>query len=802
VANASNITMIKDVDPMLDKITVQGQCISLWHSHRLNEAHNPYSLDMVLQDSQMSLVLLWRSEMLSMYNLLLAERYEGLLLSRIQNQISLTVHYGITGQTCGMDTPRKEMSLAMLSLFFNLRKYYAGTPSIHNALFGTKMFINRDLPEIQAFRQRFKELHEYDENQFKISVFTPQKPVVTIAKFFHGAVKKMVSSIREFVFYRKDHGSLQVASWYKVIMRIIDQSGSAPIVFFNTMINKLSAYTAWELMERHGMDVDECDAVNDDPEFIKHFKDGFMQDEDFGDDFTTPANKIKVNNFTDDSLNRVLKIPPPSIEMGAFGSGCNGKVGGANDKESTIVFPDNMLIPESDDDVAQIITGGSVGMICAIPRMVISLTDTKMPFKLNRRQFPIQVCFAMTIKKSQGKTLSQVGLFLRRPVFSHGQLYVAVSRVKSKKGLKFFDFLFFASVFGYFVIYPWLIIMGSYRSKEDDVSKISTSIYVTNFPETFSANDLFHSCKVYGHVVDLFIPLKRSKDGKRFGFVRFINVFSVERLVSNLCIIWVDRFKLYANVAHFNRPYMKDHPSFARKGHEVSRGSFNSTNNKAAGDKAYAKTFVNVVKDNSMEKELSSMIVLDDDCLNTKELNTSLLGRVKEFASFSNLKKVGRIAWVEVEGIPFTFWSKNTFNKIATKWGRLLDMDDQDVSSFHSKRLCLRTQLCSNIFESFKVVFRGKVYWVHAKEVLDEVPETDFEETDGLKVGQSDDPFGIYSLNKKKSAAPKDRNDEDQSPKFPPGFTPDMISQEAETNGDQAKSVNGDNPNDKSNDVQ
>nr|GEZ51168.1 retrotransposon protein, putative, Ty3-gypsy subclass [Tanacetum cinerariifolium] len=86
--------------------------------------------------------------------------------------------------------------------------------------------------------------------------------------------------------------------------------------------------------------------------------------------------------------------------------------------------------------IAQIISDGSVGTICAIPRMVISPTDTKMPFKLNRRQFPIQVCFAMAINKNQGQTLSRVGLFLRRPVFLHGQLYVAVSRVKSKKGLK------------------------------------------------------------------------------------------------------------------------------------------------------------------------------------------------------------------------------------------------------------------------------------------------------------------------------------------------------------------------------
>ena len=45
--------------------------------------------------------------------------------------------------------------------------------------------------------------------------------------------------------------------------------------------------------------------------------------------------------------------------------------------------------------------------------------------------------FAMTINKAQGQTLQRVGIYLDTPCFSHGQLYVAASRVGKRDRLRF-----------------------------------------------------------------------------------------------------------------------------------------------------------------------------------------------------------------------------------------------------------------------------------------------------------------------------------------------------------------------------
>ncbi|GJT54195.1 RNA-directed DNA polymerase, eukaryota [Tanacetum coccineum] len=372
-----------------------------------------------------------------------------------------------------------------------------------------------------------------------------------------------------------------------------------------------------------------------------------------------------------------------------------------------------------------------------------------------------------------------------------------------------------------------MAIMGSQRSKEDDVQTISTSVFVTNFPDQYGAKDLWNSCKAYGYVVDAYIPDRRSKAGKRFGFVRFIKVFDVERLISNLCTV--------------NNNGTSNGNVGSRKNGDGTKSTVNSYAHAVTGYQGHKESMDNM-----------PIMVLDETCINNEDYSLCLLGKVKEFASLTNLKvddeskisfqsnvAVGswfsqitqahsefnleeRVMWVEIEGVPCKWWSRNTFIRIASRWGTLLNGEELEEDGFHSNRLCICTKMSTVLVESFKMVYRGKECWIRAIEVPgwvpdfkddsddksndgshedevqgvtsgdrkylvgdsddDEVLETSFKDVSNKQsmdenvVSQSEpqskDPFGLYEIINKKMKVCNNVSMSEGSRKYPPGFTP------------------------------
>ncbi|GJW31640.1 RNA-directed DNA polymerase, eukaryota [Tanacetum coccineum] len=346
--------------------------------------------------------------------------------------------------------------------------------------------------------------------------------------------------------------------------------------------------------------------------------------------------------------------------------------------------------------------------------------------------------------------------------------------------------------------------MGSQRLKEDEVRKISTLVFVTNFPDQFTAKELWNTCKQYGYVVDAFIPNRRSKA--------------------------VGRHKIHANVARFQRVSMNNSSSQFKKNKEKRNHTHDVSIDK--GTKGPVNSYVHAVKgpqSMNMGMESNPVLVLDESCVNQQVYAYCLPGKVKEFASLTNLKVVLVSEGFDNVKLRYMggFWVMLEFSSKEVKMkfqSSIVHVDDQEERCFHGKRVCINTTGYFNILESFKIIYQGKAYWVRAKEVLgwvpdfveendevdesddesfegepngynlnngdyvrgdseiDEVPDTIFEEklpnTNGVesfvknKEMRSEDPFNIYDLVKTKKIDNKKGSKDADSLKYPPGFTP------------------------------
>ncbi|GBO36969.1 hypothetical protein AVEN_41248-1 [Araneus ventricosus] len=87
---------------------------------------------------------------------------------------------------------------------------------------------------------------------------------------------------------------------------------------------------------------------------------------------------------------------------------------------------------------AKIVSECNRGDVVFLPRIELAPSDVNLPLVLKRRQFPLIPAYTMTIFKSQEQALGHVGIYLDEPAFSHGQLYVALSRSRNTNHVKIY----------------------------------------------------------------------------------------------------------------------------------------------------------------------------------------------------------------------------------------------------------------------------------------------------------------------------------------------------------------------------
>jgi ATP-dependent DNA helicase PIF1 len=69
-----------------------------------------------------------------------------------------------------------------------------------------------------------------------------------------------------------------------------------------------------------------------------------------------------------------------------------------------------------------------------VPRITFNF-HLRGTIEITRRQFPLRPCYGVTFHRAQGQTLNRAALHLVKPVFTHGMLYVGLSRVRHRRDL-------------------------------------------------------------------------------------------------------------------------------------------------------------------------------------------------------------------------------------------------------------------------------------------------------------------------------------------------------------------------------
>ncbi|GJZ66328.1 RNA-directed DNA polymerase, eukaryota, nucleotide-binding alpha-beta plait domain protein [Tanacetum coccineum] len=363
--------------------------------------------------------------------------------------------------------------------------------------------------------------------------------------------------------------------------------------------------------------------------------------------------------------------------------------------------------------------------------------------------------------------------------------------------------------------------MGVMRRNEVEgrATQVLHLIFVTNFPLGTSAKQLWDICEQYGKVVDSFIPARVSKEGKKYAFVRLIKVSNIDVLVGNHNTIWIGKLPVSNDARHHkSEKLMEDKPVMVideDKNFELTLvakvKTFDSMPNLRIIFKDEGFEYVTIRYLGGFWVSLEFTDIHAHDSFKRHKGMDTWISVIQPWKNDFRVDE--RVLWVDVEGIPLVAWTNKTFIKIAKRWGELVFTKDYNDNILWRKRLCVVTKFEYFIMESFKIIIKGRVTVIRARNIIGWIPDfiekenetssnSGDEESENStpytdicsgvnKIGsresdvkgdmdnnngdvrevKSDDPFGIYIL-----LNHKDKNKEGESlvsedPLKPPGFS-------------------------------
>ncbi|KAL4555547.1 hypothetical protein LXL04_038169 [Taraxacum kok-saghyz] len=185
--------------------------------------------------------------------------------------------------------------------------------------------------------------------------------------------------------------------------------------------------------------------------------------------------------------------------------------------------------------------------------------------------------------------------------------------------------------------------------KSDNLGGKACTFFFTNFPEFWETTGLWQEFRRIGTVVDVFVARKRNKTGRKFGFVRFLKVQDVGKMEQELNNLWMNKFKLKANVAKYGRKDIKENPQNLKSviigpAHPVSEKPEASRDGARRGERSYVDA-VNgsfplppppSVKNDGKDQEINSVHVIPST-ETLERLDRSLFGEVRCLEMLKNI---------------------------------------------------------------------------------------------------------------------------------------------------------------------